>query len=152
MRGTYSPRKEIHPEKLRYLVDKLTARGFFVLQAGRLHDLHIRNAYSVLGLTTPRQAISLLSRYDLVISPDNFFTYATHLTGAPALISGGLPMATRNSTMSGPNHCVRTWRRVSARNCRHILQHEGKATQNGKWILAQKNKNNLIISTIDWKS
>ncbi len=84
-----SPRKEMQPHQWHHLVEKLVDKGCFVLQAGRHHDLHIRNAYSVLGLTTPRQAISLLSRCDLLISPDNFFMHAAHLIGMPAVILWG---------------------------------------------------------------
>ncbi|MCP4711011.1 MAG: glycosyltransferase family 9 protein, partial [Planctomycetes bacterium] len=42
-----------------------------------------------LGLTTPRQVISLLRRCDLLISPDNFLMHAAHLTGVQAVILWG---------------------------------------------------------------
>ena len=84
-----SPRKVMLPQLWHQLVEKLNADGFFVLQAGRLRDIHIRNAYSALGLTTPRQIIALLRRFDVIITPDNFIMHAAHLVGASAVVLWG---------------------------------------------------------------
>jgi ADP-heptose:LPS heptosyltransferase len=87
--GSDSPRKIMAPEIWHHLVDMLKANGFFVLQAGRLKDVHIRNAYSALGLTTPYQLIALLRKFDAIVTPDNFIMHAAHLVGARAVVLWG---------------------------------------------------------------
>lgn len=84
-----SPRKCAPPHLWHQTVDMLLAAGAFVMQAGRLNELHIRNTYSLLGLTNVRQAIALVKRCSLVITSDNFFMHATHLTGTPAIVLWG---------------------------------------------------------------
>jgi len=84
-----SPRKEMHPSIWHRLVDYLLADGAMVIQVGRLRDRHIRNTYSVLGLTTPRQLIALVKKSDLVITSDNFIMHAAHLVGASAIVIWG---------------------------------------------------------------
>lgn len=84
-----SPRKIMAPELWHHLVEMLRADGFFVLQAGRLRDIHIRNAYSALGLTTPYQLIPLLRQFDVIVTSDNFIMHAAHLVGARAVVLWG---------------------------------------------------------------
>jgi ADP-heptose:LPS heptosyltransferase len=60
-----------------------------VLQLGRARDVHVRNSYSLRGLTTPRQAIALLRRVSLLVTSDNFLMHAAHLTGTPAVVLWG---------------------------------------------------------------
>jgi len=84
-----SPRKVAHPSIWHRLVDFLLADDFFVVQAGRTKDIHIRNAYSLLGLTTPRQLIGLLSKFDLIVTSDSFIMHAAHLTGTRAVVIWG---------------------------------------------------------------
>lgn len=84
-----SPRKMMIPQLWHQLVEMLKAAGFFVLQAGRLGEIHIRNAYSCLGLTTVRQLVALLKRFDVVITSDNFIMHASHLVGARAVVLWG---------------------------------------------------------------
>ena len=94
-----SPRKVAAPYIWHHLVDLLHTDGAFVLQGGRLTDVHIRNAYSVLGLTTPRQYIALLRRCTLVITSDNFAMHAAHYAGVPAIALWG---ATRHAVYGYP--------------------------------------------------
>ena len=94
-----SPRKVLHPMAWHRLVDLLHQSGFFVAQVGRLRDLRIRNAYSLLGLTTPRQLIGLLPRADVVVTLDSFILHACHLVGAPTVAIWG---ATRNQVYGYP--------------------------------------------------
>lgn len=84
-----SPRKEYHPHYWRILTEKLSQDGHLVIQVGRDTEQYIPHAYSLLGLTTPRQLISLISRADLVITSDSFAMYAAHLTGVPAVVLWG---------------------------------------------------------------
>lgn len=84
-----SPRKMMPPHIWHRLVDYLLADGAFVLQAGRLQDQHIKNTYSTLGLTTPRQLLALVNRCDLVITLDNFVMHAAHLVGTRAVVAWG---------------------------------------------------------------
>jgi ADP-heptose:LPS heptosyltransferase len=71
------------------LVERLKARGLGIVQAGRTGDRYIRGAYSLLGLTTPRQLISLLRHFDVVVTADNFLMHAAHLCGIPAVVLWG---------------------------------------------------------------
>ncbi len=84
-----SPRKEMHVPAWEHLVKKLCARGCVVLQAGRLREGHVRGAYSLRGLTTPRQLVGVLKRCKLVITSDNFVMHTAHLTGTPAVVLWG---------------------------------------------------------------
>ena len=72
----------MHPAIWNRVVEHLYAQGMTIFQAGRLQEKHIRNAYSLRGLTTPRQLIALLGRFDAVITSDNFIMHAAHLAGA----------------------------------------------------------------------
>jgi ADP-heptose:LPS heptosyltransferase len=84
-----SPRKIMPADLWHKLVDMLKFDGYFVFQLGRIKDLHIRNAYSLLGLTTPRQAINLISKTNLVITSDNFIMHAAKMVDKPALVIWG---------------------------------------------------------------
>jgi ADP-heptose:LPS heptosyltransferase len=84
-----APRKEYHPESWGQLAEKLSNDGHLVIQTGRASDQYIRHTYSVLGLTTPRQLISLVKKADLVVTVDSFAVYAAHLTGTPAVVLWG---------------------------------------------------------------
>ena len=94
-----SPRKMVPPPIWHRLVDLLHADGAFVLQGGRLTETHIRNAYSVLGLTTPRQFISLLRRCSIVVTSDSLAMHAAHYAGVPAVALWG---ATRHAVYGYP--------------------------------------------------
>jgi len=84
-----SPRKVMNPSSWHRLVDCLLADGAFVMQVGLLNEQHIRNAYSVRGMTTPQQLIALLRKCNLAITSDNFIMHAAHLTGTPAVVVWG---------------------------------------------------------------
>lgn len=84
-----SPRKQMRISNWESLVERLRARGFGVVQAGRMGDLYVRGAYSLLGLTTPRQLMSLLRHFDVVVSADNFVMHAAQLCGTPAVVLWG---------------------------------------------------------------
>jgi ADP-heptose:LPS heptosyltransferase len=84
-----SPRKVMHAHHWRRLVAELRARGAEVLQAGRRREPHIAGAHSLLGLTTPRQLVSVLARCQLVVTSDNFVMHAAHLAGVPAVVLWG---------------------------------------------------------------
>jgi ADP-heptose:LPS heptosyltransferase len=71
------------------LVEFLSNDGIGVVQAGQRRDRYVRGAYSLLGLTTPRQLISLLSHFDVVVTSDNFVMHAAHLCGTPAVVLWG---------------------------------------------------------------
>jgi ADP-heptose:LPS heptosyltransferase len=52
-------------------------------------DCYVRGAYSLLGLTTPRQIISLLRHFDVIVTVDNFIMHAAHLCGVRAVVLWG---------------------------------------------------------------
>jgi ADP-heptose:LPS heptosyltransferase len=84
-----SPRKMMNPLTWHRLVDFLLTEGAFVMQVGLLNEQHIRNAYSVRGMTTPQQLVALLRKCNLVISSDNFIMHAAHMAGRPAVVVWG---------------------------------------------------------------
>lgn len=84
-----SPRKMMRFEIWHQLVDMLRADGAFVFQPGLMRDIRVRNAYSLRGMTTPQEIVTLLSRCDLVITLDNFFMHAAKLAGIPAIVVWG---------------------------------------------------------------
>jgi ADP-heptose:LPS heptosyltransferase len=84
-----SPRKMIHPMNWHRLVDQLMYCGFFVIQVGRRGEQHIRNAYSLIGLTTPRQVISMAKKCRVLITVDNFIMHVGHLVEIPTVVMWG---------------------------------------------------------------
>lgn len=90
-----SPRKMLHPCKWHLIVEKLIAQQYFVLQVGRLGDINIHGAYSLLGTTTPSQLIEILRRTNLIITPDNFVMHAGHLVKVPTIALFGPTEASR---------------------------------------------------------
>jgi len=84
-----SPRKQMRTTNWEALVELLNARGIGVAQTGRAGDPYIRGAYSLLGLTTPRQIIALIRHFDVVVTADNFIMHAAHLCGVPAVVLWG---------------------------------------------------------------
>ena len=84
-----SPRKATSPHIWHRTVELLKREGMFAVQAGRMHDVHIRPAWSLLGLTTPWQLLSLVKRCSAVVTSDNFIMHAAHLTGTPAVTVWG---------------------------------------------------------------
>jgi len=87
--SSVNPRKMAKPSLWQTVVEGLKHKGIMVVQAGQKDDIHIKGAYSLLGLTTPRQLVSLLAKSDVVISVDNFVMHAAHLIGKPAIIIWG---------------------------------------------------------------
>jgi ADP-heptose:LPS heptosyltransferase len=84
-----SPRKMMHPMAWHNIVERLVAEGVLVIQVGNLSDLHIKGAYSLLNLTSPRQLISLIKKCNFVVSSDNFIMHAAHLVERPAIVLWG---------------------------------------------------------------
>lgn len=84
-----SPRKVMPPDIWHVLVEMLLDDDAFVFQVGRARDQRIRNAYSLLGLTTPRQAIELVRRSSVVITADSFIMHVAHHTRTPAVVVWG---------------------------------------------------------------
>ncbi|MFP4060950.1 MAG: glycosyltransferase family 9 protein [Bacteroidales bacterium] len=84
-----SPRKSMHPMGWHILVDMLLKEGVFVLQVGRKEDQHIKNTYSVLGLTTPVSLVPILSRGDILVTCDNFIMHLAHMLKKKAVVTWG---------------------------------------------------------------
>lgn len=84
-----SPRKEMAIGYWEELTGLLTAAGCFVIQAGRHKDRHIRGAYSLLGLTTPRELAALVGRCQAVVTSDSFIMHAARLMSVPAVVLWG---------------------------------------------------------------
>lgn len=87
--GSHAPRKMPETSFWQNLVEALKCKGIIVIQVGLKDDTYVKGAYSLLGLTTSRQLISLLGKCDLIISVDNFIMHAAHLVGKPAIILWG---------------------------------------------------------------
>ncbi len=84
-----SPRKMMDPRIWHQLVDQFLFQDALVMQVGRLNDQRIKNAFSLLGLTTPRQLIAFLQKVDLVITLDNFIMHAAHYVKKPCVVVWG---------------------------------------------------------------
>ena len=84
-----SPRKMMALDRWRLLIKQLKADGFFVIQTGELRDQYIENSYSLLGMTSPVQLISIIKRADILITLDNFAMHASYLAGTPAVVLWG---------------------------------------------------------------
>ncbi len=84
-----SIRKTMHPHHWQLIVDMLLDEELLIMQAGRSNELHIKNTYSLLGVTSPKQLIALLGKCDAVLTVDNFIMHAAHYTGTPAVVLWG---------------------------------------------------------------
>lgn len=90
-----SPRKMMHPLKWHVIVEKLLAQNSFVIQFGRLGDVPIRGAYSLVGATTPLQVFELLKKVDVLITLDNYLMHAAQAVQTPTIALFGPTEATR---------------------------------------------------------
>jgi ADP-heptose:LPS heptosyltransferase len=97
--GSDSPRKMMQPMIWHELTEMLKRDGMLVLQVGRMKDQRIKPAYSLLGLTSPRQLLGLIRRVNVVVSCDNFIMHAAHLMQTPAVVVWG---ATHNQVYGYP--------------------------------------------------
>jgi len=84
-----SPRKMMPLARWEAIVESLAKEGYVILQVGKSNEVPIRGAYSLLGLTTPQQLVSLLARCNAVITVDNFVMHCSHLAGTPAVVLWG---------------------------------------------------------------
>jgi ADP-heptose:LPS heptosyltransferase len=87
--SSISPRKMMEPMIWQNFVEKLRRKGIFIIQVGNRNDIYIKGTYSLLGLTTLRQLISLMIKSDVIISVDNLIMHAAHLIKKPAIIIWG---------------------------------------------------------------
>ena len=96
-----SPRKMMSREKWGRVAKALSASGAGVLQFGEDGAKKVKGAYSIAGLTTPKEAVLLLKRMDLLITSDNFLMHAAHLTGTPTISLWG---PTESAGFGYPEH------------------------------------------------
>ncbi len=94
-----SPRKTFRPEIWHELVSMLSADDVFVMQAGLFNEVHIKNTYSLQGITTPQQLAALIKHCDLVVTVDNFVMHLAHMQNTPAVVIWG---ATQNEIYGYP--------------------------------------------------
>jgi ADP-heptose:LPS heptosyltransferase len=94
-----SPRKNMSIAQWEELVKRLSAEGIFVAQAGAARDRYIRGAYSLLGVTTVREAVALTRRFDVIVTTDNLFVHIARLVDTPAVALWG---ATDPATFGWP--------------------------------------------------
>lgn len=84
-----SPRKTAHPLHWHSLVEKLINQGIFVIQVGRLNEIYIRGAYSLLGLLTNEQLVMLITKSRVVITVDNSIMHISYMVQTPAVVLWG---------------------------------------------------------------
>ncbi len=87
--GSDSLRKEMAVERWESLVAMFIRDGMGVVQAGGKNDRHVRGAYSIVGLLTPKQLISLPRHFDAVVTLDNLIMHAARLSRTPAVVLWG---------------------------------------------------------------
>lgn len=84
-----SPRKMMHPMFWHQLVEQLTNEGIFVAQAGKIMDLYIKGAYSLLGLTNTVQFLAMIKKFDVIVTVDNYAMHAAKLFAKPTVALWG---------------------------------------------------------------
>ncbi len=84
-----SIRKMMSAQKWQAVVDGLLARGMFVIQTGMGGDVHLRGAYSLLGVTTPLQLLRIVAEADAVVCLDSFIMHAAKAMHTPAVVLFG---------------------------------------------------------------
>jgi ADP-heptose:LPS heptosyltransferase len=98
-----SPRKTMHPIHWHQLIEKLVEnKDVFVAQTGLIHEMHIKNTFSLLGVTNLRDLVSLVRKSDLVISSDSLMMHISHLVNTPAVVIWG---PTSADTYGYDNQC-----------------------------------------------
>ncbi|HNW42905.1 MAG TPA: glycosyltransferase family 9 protein [Elusimicrobiales bacterium] len=80
-----APKKMMPAAKWEKVAKALADSGALVVQFGKKGSEKIKYSYSLAGVTTPKEAILLLKRMDLLITPDSFLMHAAHMTGTPAI-------------------------------------------------------------------
>jgi hypothetical protein len=81
-----SPGKGSAIERWESLTAMLARDGMGVVQAGGREDPYVRGAYSILGLLTERQLISLPRHFDAVVTSDALMTQAARLCLTPVIV------------------------------------------------------------------
>jgi ADP-heptose:LPS heptosyltransferase len=84
-----SPRKQMQTKNWEKLARQLSSDGATVVLAGRRSAQYIRGCYSLLGLTTVRQIVSLAGHFDVVVTSDSFLMHIAHLRNIPAVVLWG---------------------------------------------------------------
>ena len=87
--GSMSLRKEWSLAKWDQVSQWLRGQGCFVLQMGNARQPHVRGAYSISGLTSPKQVFPFLRRADLIITIDCYLMHAAHHVLLPAVVLWG---------------------------------------------------------------
>jgi ADP-heptose:LPS heptosyltransferase len=87
--GSVSPRKEWAHRNFEVLTKRLKEKGIFVLQIGAAKERYVRQSYSLLGLTTPKQIFPILRRANLLITVDCFLMHAAHHVELPTVVLWG---------------------------------------------------------------
>lgn len=90
-----SPRKIMHPVKWHRIVEQLLSQQCFVVQIGRIGDVHIHGTYSLLGTTSPLEVMDIIKKVDLVITLDNYIMHLSKLAQTPAIVLFGPTEASR---------------------------------------------------------
>lgn len=80
-----SPGKMMSRSKWGEVAKALGDSGALVVQLGQGGAEKVKHAYSLAGVTSPKEALLLLKRMDLLITSDNFLMHAAHMTGTPAI-------------------------------------------------------------------
>ncbi len=91
-----SPRKMMSRSKWDQVAKALGDSGALVVQFGKGGAEKVKHAYSLAGITTPKEAVMLLKRMDLLITSDNFLMHAAHMTGTPTISLWGSADAALN--------------------------------------------------------
>ncbi len=98
-----APRKMLHLMRWAQLVEMLRNENFFILQVGTERDLHIKGAYSLLGLTNFTDIVEIVNKADAVITLDNLIKVVSQLTETPAVVLWGPTRAAKYGFKSQVN-------------------------------------------------
>jgi hypothetical protein len=100
-----SPRKMAPIELWEKIVGILVQKKVFVVQIGAQNEIAMSGAYSLLGVTTPQEAIAIIKKADAVITVDNFAMHAAHLCNVKSIVLWG-PTSSEVYGYKGQRHVV----------------------------------------------
>lgn len=124
---TNSPYFKLHPYRWHNIVDSFLDEKSFIIQIGSANHIHIKGAYSFLGLSDINTVLGLMSQIDLVITEENHLVEIANFFKKPAII------------VLGPNsETVQTYDR------QHIVKLEIKDSNN---CLDYKKLNSHVLTS-----
>lgn len=81
-----NPLCAVHPLKWHKIVESLLSENYTILQIGNSNDIHIKGAYSLLGVLNHIEIAYLITKMDFIITSDNFVKELASISGKPTVV------------------------------------------------------------------